>query len=259
MSKPVIHSVEKNVGIIELARPEKFNCLNLEVITLIDEARVEMEANNDVRAILLRAQGKHFCTGADLEGVKGMIGDQEALDAFIGFGLGALMRLEASKLPFIVAVHGLCLAGGLELMLTADVCFASKSARMGDQHAQFGLVPGWGGSQRLPRVVGLRRALDLFFSARWMDAKEAQSAGLVNYVVDDDKLQDEAFDYCQKLATRSRPCLAEMKRLAREGLEMSLASSMRLERDAAVRHLQGADTAEGLSAFESRRDPKFTQ
>ncbi len=260
MSNPVVtNSVNGNVGIIELSRPEKFNCLSLEVITAIDNARAELEANRDVRAILIRSQGKHFCTGADLEAVKGIIPDPEALDGFLEFGLGALMRIEASKLPVVVAVQGLCLAGGIELMLSADVCFAARTARIGDQHAQFGLIPGWGGSQRLTRVVGLRRALDLFYSARWLDAEEARNFGLVNYVVDDDKLHEEALAYCQNMATRSRPGLAEMKRLAREGLELSLAASMRLERDAALRHLQAQDTAEGLSAFEARRDPKFTQ
>ena len=259
MSKPVIHSIEDKVGIIELARPEKFNCLSLEVITAIDEARSEFESKGDVRAILIRAQGKHFCTGADLDAVKNLLQKETELDAFIGFGQAALMRLEACPLPVVVAVQGLCLAGGIELMLCADICFAAESAQIGDQHAQFGLIPGWGGSQRLTRLLGLRRALDLFFSARWMKSQEAQAAGLVNYVVEDDKLNDQAMAYCKTLATRSRVGLAEMKRLARDGLDLSLAASMRLERDSAVRVLQGADAAEGLAAFEARRTPEFKQ
>jgi len=259
MSNPVLHSIDGNVGIIELARPEKFNCLTLEVVKAIDNARSEFEANHDVRAILIRAQGKHFCTGADLDAVKKTIQNQTELDDFISFGQGALMRLEASPLPVVVAVQGLCLAGGIELMLCADICFAAESAHIGDQHAQFGLVPGWGGSQRLTRLLGLRLALDLFFSARWMKSQEAHAAGLVNYVVSDDRLNDEAMEYCKTLATRSRTGLAEMKRLAREGLELSLAAAMRLERDCAVRHLQGSDVTEGLAAFEARRTPKFVQ
>ncbi len=259
MSDPVKVSVEGNVGIIELARPEKFNCLSLEVHELIASARAGFEDNRDVRAILIRAQGKHFCTGADLLEVKGKMKDPAALDHFIGFGMDSLRALEQSPLPVVMAVQGLCLAGGIELMLAADICFAAKGAQFGDQHAQFGLIPGWGGSQRLTRLMGLRRALDLMFSARWLTADEARDAGLVNYVVADEDLHKAALEYCQTIATRSRPGIAEMKRLAREGADMTIDQQMRLERDAAVCALPSADVAEGLDAFENHRTPQFKQ
>ncbi len=256
MAKVVVHSVKNRVGVIELARPEKFNCLSTATIRGIDEARVLFEADPEVRAVLIRSQGKYFCTGADLEEVTQVQSESE-LDQFIGFGQQVLMRLEASPLPVIVAVQGLCLAGGLELMLSADICFAGETAQIGDQHAQFGLIPGLGGSQRLTRILGLRRALDLLFTARWMTAQEAASAGLINRVVPDNKLHDEAMKYCTTLATRSRTGLAEMKRLARQGLELPLSAAMRLERDAVVRHLQGSDVEEGLAAFAAHRTPEF--
>lgn len=257
MSAPVNVCVEGSVGIIELARPEKFNCLSLEVHQCIARARADFEANREIRSILIRAQGKHFCTGADLTEVKGIMRDQEALDHFIAFGMDSLRALEKSPLPVIVAVHGLCLAGGIELMLSCDVCFAAENAQFGDQHAQFGLIPGWGGSQRLRRLLGLRRALDLMFSARWLKAEEAREAGLVNYIVPDTELHRVALEYCQKIATRSRAGIAEMKRLAREGADLGIDQQMRLERDAAVRTLPSEDVAEGLDAFENRRQPAF--
>jgi enoyl-CoA hydratase/carnithine racemase len=257
MSVPVKTRTEGSTGIIELSRPEKFNCLSLEVHELIDIARAKFEADRSVRAILICAQVKHFCTGADLVEVKGKMDDPAALDHFIGFGMGVLRRLEQSPLPVVVAVQGLCLAGGIELMLSCDVCFAAQTAQFGDQHAQFGLIPGWGGSQRLIRLMGLRRAIDLMFSARWLKAEEAKGVGLVNYVLADDELRSAALAYCQKIATRSRQGIAEMKRLGREGLELTLDQSMRLERDAALRHLPGADVAEGLEAFANRREPRF--
>ncbi|MEZ5901573.1 MAG: enoyl-CoA hydratase/isomerase family protein [Hyphomicrobiaceae bacterium] len=259
MSDPVKTRTEGSTGIIELSRPEKLNSLSLEVHQLIDAARANFENDGGVRALLICAQGKHFCTGADLVEVKAKMNDPVALDLFIGFGMGVLRRLEQSSLPVVVAVQGLCLAGGIELMLSCDVCFAAETAQFGDQHAQFGLVPGWGGSQRLVRQMGLRRALDLMFSARWLKANEAKAAGLVNYVVADDQLRTEALAYCQKIGTRSRRGIAEMKRLGREGIELSLEQGMRLERDSALRHLPGADVAEGLSAFAGRREPKFNQ
>ena len=259
MSAPVTSLIEGTTGVIELSRPEKFNCLSLEVHQLIDAARIEFEANSDIRAILIRSTGKHFCTGADLTEVKGLMSDAKGLNHFISFGMGVLQRLESSPLPVVVAVQGLCLAGGIELMMSADVCFAAETAQVGDQHAQFGLIPGWGGSQRLTRLIGQRRALDLLFSARWMTSGEAKDVGLVNYVVPDEKLHSAALEYCEKINTRSRVGIAEMKRLARQGIEMSLDQSMQLELDAAVRHLPGADVAEGLDAFENRRKPMFTQ
>ena len=259
MTSPVTTMIDGAVGIIELSRPEKFNCLSLEVHELIDRARAAFEANPEVRAILIRSTGKHFCTGADLAEVKDSRNNTEKLDHFIGSGMDVLMRLEASPLPVIVAVQGLCLAGGLELALAADICFAAKSAKFGDQHAQFGLIPGWGGSQRLARLVGLRRALDLMFSARWLTAEDALNMGLVNYLVADEELQQHSLDYATTLTTRSRDGLTAMKRLARAGVEMPLADAMDLERGAVVRHLQGADTAEGLDAFENRRTPNFNQ
>lgn len=258
MSDPILTRKEGSVGIIELARPEKFNCLSLAVYELVDSARQRFEADGSVRSMLLRGQGKNFCTGADLPEVERTLRDAAALDRFIGFGMSVLLRLEASPLPVVAEVQGLCLAGGMELMLSADVCFAAETARFGDQHAQFGLIPGWGGSQRLTRIIGLRRTLDLMFSARWLTAHEALAGGLVNYVVPDDKLHETAFAYCEKMATRSRSGIAEMKRLAREGADQTLTQAMRLERDAVLRHFPGTDVAEGLDAFANRRQPKFS-
>lgn len=259
MTSPVAAYIDQSVGIIELNRPEKFNCLSLEVHELIDKARADFESNPNVRALLIRSTGKHFCTGADLDEVKEVMKDKNSLSHFIRFGMDVLMRLEKSPLPVIVAVQGLCLAGGTELMLSADVCFAAASAKFGDQHAEFGLIPGWGGSQRLTRIIGMRRTLDLIFSARWITAEDAKDFGLVNHVVTDDELQEKALEYAHAITTHSRTGISEMKRLVREGIEMDLQKAMDLEHTAAVRHLQSDDVAEGLDAFQSRRKPEFNK
>lgn len=258
MKPPLNVTVEGPVGIIGLARPERFNCMSDAGMRAIDAARDAFERDDRVRAILVRAQGQHFCTGADLDEVKRLRANEEDLRAFISFGLETLMRLEASPLPVVSAVQGLCLAGGIELMLASDVVFAAQSARFGDQHAQFGLIPGWGGSQRLTRLMGLRGALDLMFSARRLGPVEAQAAGLVNYVVDDAVLNETSLAYCRSLSERSRVGLSEMKRLARQGLELSLAQAMVLEREAAIPHFMRDEVTEGLAAFQERRAPRFT-
>jgi len=257
-SEKVIETgVEDAIGIIELSRPEKFNCLSGAVARAIDKALDAHTANDAVRAILVRSQGKHFCTGADLDEVLALRQDEAKLRAFIDYGQSVFSRLEAAPLPVVVAVQGLCLAGGIELMMSCDVAFAAEGAQLGDQHAQYGLVPGWGGSQRLPRVLGLRRALDLLYSHRWITAAEALDWGLVNYVVPDDALNEAAMAYCRKLAGLSRDALATMKRLAREGIERSLADGISLELELAPKHLVGDDAGEGLAAFQERREPNF--
>lgn len=249
---------EGAVGIIELARPDKFNCLSTAVWRSIGKALASFERpDSGVRVVLIQAQGKHFCTGADLDEVQGLRADDARLTEFIDCGHRVLQAMEASKLPVVAACQGLCLAGGLELMLGCDVVLAAEDARFGDQHAQFGLVPGWGGSQRLTRLVGLRRAMDLYFSARWLDAPVALSWGLVSELVPGDGLQAKALAWCQTAAARSAPGLALMKRLARQGMEQPLDEALALERLLAPPALQTADVSEGLAAFQARRKPVF--
>lgn len=258
MTAPVQVSRVGAVGVIELARPDKFNCLSMAVHAAIEAAMNEFEAaGSGVRAVLIRAQGKHFCTGADLDEVKTLRGDARQVEHFIRYGHGVLQRLEASRLPVVAACQGLALAGGSELMLACDVIFAASDFRLGDQHAQYGLVPGWGGSQRFPRIVGLRRGLDMFFSARWIDAATALQWGVVNYVVEPDKLQEAALAYCTQLTTRSRVGIATMKRLARQGLDRPLDQGLALEADIVAAELMNDDVSEGLAAFEARRAPVF--
>ena len=255
---PVVVSREGSVGVLELARPDKFNCLSLAVHKAIETALDEFErAGSDVRVVLIRAQGKHFCTGADLDEVKSLRSDPAKIEHFIRYGHSVLERLEASPLPVVAACQGLALAGGSELMMACDVVFASSDFKIGDQHAQYGLVPGWGGSQRFPRIVGLRRALDLFYSARWIDAPTALDWGLVNYVVEPDKLGEASLAYCTQLASRSRIGIATMKRLARQGIQRPLGEGLELERSVISRELLNDDVSEGLAAFEARRKPVF--
>jgi enoyl-CoA hydratase len=257
-ASPVAVSRAGAVGVIELARPDKFNCLSMAVHGAIEAAIDEFERPaSGVRAVLIRAQGKHFCTGADLDEVKTLRSDPAKIEHFIRHGHRVLQRLEASPLPVVAACQGLALAGGSELMLACDVIFASSDFKVGDQHAQYGLVPGWGGSQRFPRVVGLRRAMDLFFSARWLDAQTALQWGVVNYVVEPDKLAEASMAYCTQLAARSRVGLATMKRLAREGLDRPLPGGLELEQQVISRELLNDDVSEGLAAFEARRPPVF--
>ena len=258
MTSVIELSQQDTVGIISLNRPEQFNCLSMELHEALYEAMAHFEIEPSIRAVLIVANGKNFCTGADLEEVSGFRDSDEDIRAFLETGHDTLRKLETSPLPVVIAQQGLALAGGLELVLAGDVVFAGKSARLGDQHAQFGLIPGWGGSQRLPRLIGRRRAIELMLSARWLKAEEALDFGLVNYVVDDDKLLDSALAYCQQLCQRSSTGLALMKQLTDRGLDMPLEQGLALELDIATPALRSDAVSEGLKAFTEKRAPKFT-
>ena len=254
---PVQTGIQDGIGIVALNRPDRFNCLSSAVMAGLDEALARFEGDRKVRAVLLLARGKHFCTGADLDEVLDARKERGRLSAFITSGHLLLRRFEVSPLPIVAAVNGLCLAGGLELMMACDVVFAGQSAQVGCQHARYGLVPGWGGTQRLARIVGSRRALDLMFSGRWLKADEALAWGLVNNVVDDGALVGEAEAYCADLVKKNPEGLAAMKQLCRNGLDGSLQEGLDMERSVVVDALMSENVSEGLAAFRERREPLF--
>lgn len=257
---PVSTTLRDGVATIELSRPAVFNCLSRQMLSDIGEAIATFE-RDDARVVLIIASGNNFCTGAALDEVEAVRGSETELRNFLALGHSVLGRLEASPLPVIAAVQGLSLAGGIELSLACDVVFAAEDARFGDQHAAFGLIPGWGGSQRLTRAIGLRRALDLMYSARWIDAPTAMQWGLVNHLTPATRLRDEALAYAQQLAKRSRSGLAAIKRLGRHAANegLALTEGLRREQQEAMRILTGLDINEGLAAFRERRAPNFAR
>jgi enoyl-CoA hydratase/carnithine racemase len=243
--------VEGATGVITLGRPTRGNALLPADRVAMLEALRHFEATATVRTVLIRADGPQFCTGIDLEAFQALRQDAAALAEFLAVGHALLAALEASPLPVVAAVQGLCLAGGLELVLACDIVLAAEGSRFGDQHARYGLLPAWGGTSRLPRALGLPRALDLMLTGRWIDATEAARWGLVSRVVPDAALDTTAMATCAALAAGSAPALAAMKRLARQG------GGPEAEASAALALLPGPDATEGLDAFAARRPPCF--
>jgi enoyl-CoA hydratase/carnithine racemase len=257
MGEAITYQQDGRLAHLILNRPEKFNCINLAMLSELMSAVEKAEQTASVRVLMLSAEGDHFCTGADLDEVKQHSRSRASLDEFISYGHVVMQRLESSSLPVVAAVNGYCLAGGMELMMCADVVFAAESARIGCQHARYGLVPGWGGTQRLPRLVGLRRALELMYSARWLDAGEARDWGLVNHVVQDSKADMAATQLAAEISYGNPEGLAAMKRLAREGAALPLGESLELEQSFSVPALMSDNVAEGLRAFSEKRRPEF--
>ena len=184
--------------------------------------------------------------------------DTAGLNNFLETVLAVMDRIENFPAPVIAALNGLTLAGGLELMLCCDLVIAARSAKIGDAHANYGLLPGGGGSVRLPRKIGPTRAKYLLFTGEFLPSETFVAAGLVNEVVDDDALQAAAERLVSKLAAKSPLVLRRMKALVDDGLEQPVSVALRQELLVSEVHAYSDDLKEGLAAFEAKRKPNFT-
>jgi enoyl-CoA hydratase/carnithine racemase len=251
----VYHEVRDNALWLTLNRPDAMNAINDGVV---DGLAAGLDAADDtIRCVVIRAEGRAFCAGADLKSVqqktaKGTMGD------FTDRLLDVLNRIEAFPRPVIAAVNGLALAGGLELVLCCDLVIAAVSAKLGDAHANYGLIPGGGGSVRLPRKIGPTRAKYLMYTGAFLDAAELERMGLVNQVVPDDALDETVAKLAARLAEKSPLSLKLMKQLTDDGLEQPKETALRNELMAIAVHSRSQDWAEGLAAFTEKRKPNFT-
>jgi enoyl-CoA hydratase/carnithine racemase len=245
---------------LTINRPHALNALTLDVADAMSAALRSAAEDPGVRVVVITATGRAFCSGADLKTVNASITGADETDQ-IGFTarLAALFdQIEASKLPVIAAVNGLALAGGLELLLACDLVLAAESARIGDGHANYGLLPGGGSSVRLPRRIGPTRAKYLLFTGELLPARELEQAGLVNAVVPDDHLEGAVEELVAKLATKSPLGLSRMKWLVNDGLEQPTPTAVRLELALSDAHRYSHDMREGLTAFNEKRRPQFS-
>lgn len=255
----VKYEVASGIARVVLHRPDQLNAINPAL--LHDLARVcdDVEANSAVRVMTLGAAGRAFCAGADLRAVRELSPDAARWAEFMALWHRVFNRIESLPVPVIAAVHGLALAGGLELVLVADLVVADEAARLGDQHANFGLVAGGGGSQRLPRLIGARRAKELMLLGGWLTAAEARDWGLVNRIAPAGTLAAVAEEMAVSLAEKSTSANRVVKSLVHRGLDLPLAEGLALELDLVAQHMRGADAAEGLRAFAEKRQPVFRE
>jgi len=255
---PVLSEVRDGALWLTLNRTAALNAITPEVVEALDSALSSAESDPAVHAVVLTGNGRAFCAGADLKYVRRTTqGDETAVARFLDSVLGVMGRLEKFPKPTIAAVNGLALAGGLELVLCCDLVIAARSARLGDAHANFGLLPGGGSSVRLPRKIGPTRAKYLLFTGDFVPAEELVAAGLVNRVVDDADLLDAAGEIVARLRNKSPLVLRRMKALVDDGLEQPVETALRLELLASEVHAHSHDMKEGLAAFEEKREPRF--
>jgi enoyl-CoA hydratase/carnithine racemase len=248
--------LDRGVGRITLNRPEVRNALDGETVTELEAAFDEL--GETARAVVVAGAGDHFCAGADLRHVARLRDDRAGLRAFIAQINRAFDAAGRCPVPVIAAVQGYALAGGFELMQACDLVLVADTAVIGDQHANFGLLPGAGGSQRLPRLVGRQRALGLLLTGERLGAEQAVAWGLALRAVPAAGLAGEAVALAGRLAGLSRPCLVRMKQLVDRGLGLPLGQAIALETEVFMEHMGDADVAEGLAAFGERRPPVFS-
>ncbi|MFC0529982.1 enoyl-CoA hydratase/isomerase family protein [Phytohabitans kaempferiae] len=240
-----------------LDRPEKLNAIDHETLRHLDEALTAAEADREVRVLIVRGEGRAFCAGADLGAVDDKVGNAGRLADHLEYWNQVFGHLADSPLPSVAAVHGVAFAGGFELMQACDFVVVADDARLGDQHANYGLFPSGGGSQRLPRIIGERRAKWLMCSGATIDPAEALAAGLVNAVRPAAEVLDHARAMAGVLAQRSPVVTARVKRAVRLGMAGSLTGGLEIERLLALEHMTSKDAHIGLAAFASRTTPEF--
>lgn len=256
MTGVLLEEQRDGVALLTLNRPDQMNALSGDLVAALGSALGRCRHDPQVRVIVVTGAGRGFCAGADLIEAAEVTRDSAAFRRLLLSWKAAFGAMADSPKPVIAALNGLTLAGGLELALAADFIVASSAASVGDVHANFGLVPGGGGSQRLTDAVGSRAARWLMFTGAVLDAERAQSIGLVQDVFDAASFTDDVWAMAEKMASRSATGLAFMKRMSRPRAVTE--DGLDLEIDAAAHLVVGADAREGLAAFAAKRTPQFT-
>ena len=257
MSEKVIEVVE-NSGVVRLtiSRPKALNALNSAVLAELERLLGELEQRDDLRAVLITGAGeKSFVAGADITEMKDKT--PEEARAFASQALRTIKRLETLPVPVVALVNGFCLGGGCELALACDWAVASDNAIFGQPEVLLGVIPGFGGTQRLPRRVGPAMALDLVTTGRKIDAQEALRIGLVNRVMPQSELEAYADELAKQLAGNGPQAVRASKQAVHDGLEQELDSALALETALFAFCFAGEEQKEGMGAFVEKRKPNF--
>jgi enoyl-CoA hydratase len=250
----IITEQKGRVGVVTLNRPKQMNALNAKLMQELGDALRAFDADAGVGAIVITGSEKAFAAGADIAAMK----DYGYMDAFMeDYITRDWEHLRRIRKPVIAAVAGYALGGGNELAMMCDIVIAADSARFGQPEVNLGIMPGAGGTQRLPRAAGKAKAMDLCLTARMMDAEEAERCGLVSRVVPAAKLMEEAMAVAEKIAGYSLPVVMMIKESVNRAYETTLAEGVLFERR--VFHSQFAleDQKEGMAAFLEKRKPVF--
>ena len=237
-------------------RQEALNALDVDTLTELRDRLREVGSDDNVRVVVLTGAGeKAFVAGADIKYMSGLgVGEAKEWGA-LGHEAGRL--LETMPKPTIAAINGFALGGGCELALACDIRYASRSAKLGQPEVNLGIIPGWGGTQRLARATTLAYAKELIFTGRVVGAEEAERRGLVNAVFDDGELMEKALETARLIASKSPVALAAAKAACNRALQGDHAASLAAEADRFGELFASEDAKEGMTAFVEKRDARF--
>jgi enoyl-CoA hydratase len=244
------------IAVLTIDRPDAMNALDVATLTELRDRLRELADGADVRVVILTGAGdRAFIAGADIKYMS-RLSVQEANEwGALGHEVGQL--LETMPQPVIAAIGGFALGGGCELALACDIRFASTTAKLGQPEINLGIIPGWGGTQRLARATGLGFARELILTGRLVDAEEAERRGLVNAVFEPGELLDRAMEVAKLLASKSPVALAAAKRTCNRALQGLHEENLRLEAEEFGELFASEDAKEGLAAFVEKREPRF--
>ena len=250
----ILAETRGKVGLITLNRPQQLNALCDALVDELGVALSTFESDTDVGCIVITGSPKAFAAGADITAMK----DWSYMDVYKpDYITRNWERIKTCRKPIIAAVAGFALGGGCELAMSCDMIFAADTARFGQPEIKLGVLPGAGGTQRLPRAVGKAKAMDMCLTARMMDAAEAERAGLVARVIPADKLIDETLAAAETIAGYSQPVVMMIKESVNRAFESSLAEGLLFERRAFHAAFGLEDQKEGMAAFVEKRKPAF--
>ena len=251
----ILTRTEGRVGCITLNRPQQLNALNDGLMTELGQALAAFDADADIGCIVLTGNEKAFAAGADI----GAMAHFTFADAFGGdFITRNWERMRQIRKPVVAAVSGFALGGGCELAMMCDIVIASETARFGQPEIKLGIIPGAGGTQRLPRAVGKAKAMDLVLTGRMMDAQEAERCGLVSRVVPADRLMAEAMEAAVQISAYGQLAVMAAKESVNRAFEGSLSEGVAFERRLFHALFATADQKEGMAAFVAKRPAQFT-
>ena len=250
----ILAETRGKVGVITLNRPRQMNALNAQLMQELADALYGYDADDNVGAIVITGNEKAFAAGADIVAMK----DWDFIDVYkADYITRDWEHIRKIRKPVIAAVAGFALGGGNELAMACDIVIAADNAKFGQPEVNLGIVPGAGGTQRLPRAVGKAKAMDMCLTARMMDAAEAERSGLVSRVVPLDRLMEEAMAVAEKVAAYSLPVVMMIKESVNRAYESSLTEGILFERRVFHAGFALADQKEGMAAFVEKRKPAF--
>jgi enoyl-CoA hydratase/carnithine racemase len=249
----ILFETNERVAWLTLNRPSALNAMDEPMLLEIERAIGIANDADDIGAVVIIGAGRAFSAGGDLKAAAGLNPNPPAYLRFVRLWNRVFTAVEAAAKPTIAAIHGHCLAGGLELALCCDISIAAEDANIGDHHAKFNLLPGGGSSQRLPRLIGLQRAKDLLYTGRSLSGIEAERMGLVCRVVPTAELRAAAGKLAGELAAKPRDFLPMLKRVVDRGTECALPAGLELEMQAIYGSLLTPTRSQGFDAFGGRK------